>query len=726
MGKKVLCIFAAVLMILSGCGNSDARPLPQYGESSEVFRFSGEYCPICLIGAGNSCFYFYKRTDWEEDGHARWTTEFYRQSCSRDSEPERIHLAFDNPFHTAFAVSAGEDGKDLLYLLMMEETDQGRAYKILIYTRSGDFQKEISLSDKALSNAALFKLLPLGADSFGILAYEKLFIVDGEGNTRAVFKCPGGAFQGMARISDEEMAVTYYDSESGSAYLSVVNWNKEKMAGDWQIKGDGQLLYCDGGKICFMDTRAIYEMDLQTKTICEKISLEGRNISSDSTVDLRAGEEETALLCYGTDSNVAKYVVFSPKKEDGEEQALPSDAADRDQYGRRFLYIYDYSSTPQERTELGKIIDAFNEQSDSYQAALKDYGYGNWYDQGFDPLKIIAAGDFPDMIFSSPNSLTDVLQEKDCLENLTPFLENSENISVPDIVIPVINAYSHQGKIYALPRTFRMTAILGKKSQMGEPGWTVDEFLSWIETHSDTGSGINLTKDRVYDLCMETLLDSCVDMENGKADFTGETFKSAVVKINNLRLSNEPQRPNPEEASRSDSWYIVEAGVESLTRGAYAEIELGEEGVFKGYPGKDGEPVYYFEATALSIFHTSDIKEGAYEFLEYYLMYQEEGDAGQQQGSNPLLYTLRDNLEKSVEFTLQMESLWGEPCSITQDQIDMVLALFPYAIPRKEKYGEIKIIVEEELQPFLEGQKDIDTVCENIQSRVSIYLEEKK
>lgn len=733
MGKKILWILVVALVMLSGCGQSDSQPevdnsteLQRYEESSEVFRFSGEYCPLYLAGAGESCFYFYQRADWEEDGYAYWTTKFYRQPYSRDSEPQSINISFDNPFHTAFFVSAGEDGKDLLYLLMMEETDKGREYRIIIYTGDGEFQDEISLSDETLSDEAVFKLLPLGEDGFGIMAHEKLFIVDQSGKTRATFKCPKGSFQGMARISDEEMAVTYYDGESGSASLSVVEWNKDQISGDCKIKGDGQLLLCEEGKICFMDSRAVYEMDLETKIIHEIISLEGRNIFPDKTLDMKVGDGEIALLCYGTDSNVAKYVVFSPEGESGGEKTLQSDAADYDQYGRRFLYVYDYSSGPQEKTELGNIIDAFNEQSDSYQVVLKDYGYGNQYDQGFDPLKILAAGDFPDMIFSTQNPLIDVFREKNCLEDLTPYIERSESISVSDIVVPVLNAYSDQGKIYALPRTFQMTAIMGKRSQMGEPGWTVDEFLHWIEMHSDTDSGINLTKDRVYDLCMETLLDSCVDMENGKADFTGEIFKSAVVRINNLNLSNELQRPDPEEALNPNNWYIVEAGVSSFTRGAYAEMELGEEGVFKGYPGRNGEPVYYFEATALSIFRTSDMKEGAYEFLEYYLMYQEEDVAGQHQNPNPLLYTLQGYLDKSIEYTLQLESLWGEPCTITQEQIDMVLALFPYAVPRKEKYGEIRVIVDEELQPFLEGQKDIETVCESIQSRVSIYLEESR
>lgn len=409
---------------------------------------------------------------------------------------------------------------------------------------------------------------------------------------------------------------------------------------------------------------------------------------------MKAGDGETVLLGYGTDSNVVKYIVFSPDEESVGDKTQQSDAADFDQYGRRLVYLYDYNSWPGEKTELVNIIDAFNEQSDSYQVVMEDYGYGHRYDEEFDPLKIIAAEEFPDLIFSRQTPLIDIFREKDCLEDLTPYIESSKNISVSDIVDPVLNAYSEQGKIYALPRTFGIAAIMGKSSQMGEPGWTLDEFLSWIETHSDTDGEIRLTKDRVYDLCMETLLDSCVDLESGEADFTGGTFKSAVVRINDLNLGNEIWETDPEEIKNPDNWYIGETNVGDLGRAVYAEIELGEE--------------------------------GAYEFLEYYLMYQGEDLSGQHQNIASKLYTLKSYLEKGIGLALQIESLWGEPYAVTQEQIDKVLALFPYTVPRKEKYEEIRVIIDEELQPFLEGKRDIDTVCEIIQSRVKNYLKESK
>lgn len=753
MGKRILWILVAALALITGCKGAD-EPKEEssfsgrYRESAEVFRYEQEYCPFYLAGAGDFCFYFYQRTDWEEEGYAHWTTDFYRQACSGNSEPERMNLSFENPFHTACFVVPGEGGEDLLCLLMMEETDEGRKYRIAVYTGEGELREEISLRDAALSDMAVCGLLPLGESGFGVLAREKLFVVDKSGDTKAVFACPQGAFQGMARISDDEIAVTYYDAEERAVWLSVANWKKRQMTEGRKIKGDGQLLFCEAGKICFMDTQAIYEMDLDEKEIRVKISLEGRNIFGGRIADVKAWDGKTALLCYGADPNVVKYMVFTAEEEQGgersgdeqggegnagKEQGGEGDAgegtslsnmADCDQYGRRLLYIYDYASGPGEKNDLKTIIDAFNEQSDSYQVALRDYGFKNTYDDGFDPLQIIASKEFPDLIFSTPNALVRVLNEKDCLTDLTPFLEKSENISPSDLVVPVVNACSDQGKIYALPRTFQMTSIAGRKSQMGEPGWTVDEFLSWIEAHPDLESRMNLTKDAVYDMCVDAAIASCLEPEGREADFTSGDFSSFIVRIRDLNRSNELQKPDFEPAVAPDSWYIEEAGIGNLNRGAYAELEYGEECVFKGYPGKDGEPVFYLDLTALSIFRTSDAQEGAYEFLEYYLLYQDEVLSGRMQNMGSPLYTLKGYLEKGVELTLKQEELFGEPCAVTGEQVRKVLEMFPYAVLRQEKYGEIRTIVDEEIKPFLAGQKEAEDVCEIIQSRVRVYLRE--
>ena len=61
----------------------------------------------------------------------------------------------------------------------------------------------------------------------------------------------------------------------------------------------------------------------------------------------------------------------------------------------------------------------------------------------------------------------------------------------------------------------------------------------------------------------------------------------------------------------------------------------------------------------------------------------------------------------------------------TQEQVDMVLAMVENAELDTYENDLIRRIIQEEVQPYFQGQKDLDTVCDIIQSRVSILLSER-
>lgn len=50
--------------------------------------------------------------------------------------------------------------------------------------------------------------------------------------------------------------------------------------------------------------------------------------------------------------------------------------------------------------------------------------------------------------------------------------------------------------------------------------------------------------------------------------------------------------------------------------------------------------------------------------------------------------------------------------------------LFSYAVSKDYSQNNLKELIWEELEPFFENQKDADTVCGIIQSRVQLYLDE--
>ncbi len=716
MNKKIVWLLIVVLMLFAGCATHQEENKQYNINRSELFYFPEENGSLHIIGMGKDGFYYFRRTDWEENGFARWTTQFFKQNYSAEVDPMSIPLYFENTFHIAFFVTNNKDTNDVLHLLIMDEADQEKRYKILVYTEKGDLLKEIMVTDKRLSEETVINILPLNEDYYGILSLRKLFIIDGTGGVQNVFECSDGIFQGITSVTEKELAVSSYSEKNGTANLSIVNWTNNQLLKKLQIKGDGKVLSCDGENIYSIVGETIYKMNLNKKETKTIISLSGRNVSPSKVIEMKSNNEDIALLAYGTYVNGAKYICFSSDKEDRQAKF-----SEQNLNGKKQIEIYVNSEGIWKVTELGRIIDAFNEQSNSYQVMLKDYSL-QMDNKEFDFMKMIVEDNYPDLFFSSQNKLMDELLKKDCFEDLMPYFEHSEKISVSDIALPVLNAYLLDGKMYSIPKDFQISSIMGKKSQLGEPGWTVDEFLKMLEETSNIDSRMNLTRNNVYEMCIDSVLDSCLDTDSEHADFMGEQFKSFAIRIKNLNLSNEIRKPDYSKPIDPDSLIIEEVGIERLSRAALAELKYGEECVFKGYPGNDGTPVYYFSAETLSIFKNSEVKEGAFEFLEFYLTYQ----GTDIYANSSVLFSLNSYLEKGIKQTLQSEiNMQDELTIVTKhEQIDKILELFPYAVPQKEKYKEIKIIIDEELQPYFENQKDIDSTCSNIQNRVELYLRE--
>ena len=98
------------------------------------------------------------------------------------------------------------------------------------------------------------------------------------------------------------------------------------------------------------------------------------------------------------------------------------------------------------------------------------------------------------------------------------------------------------------------------------------------------------------------------------------------------------------------------------------------------------------------------------------------------------LWTVKSLMEK--EFDLYKESvMWNESDSgdvsatvyeITEEHKDTILSMYANAEQDTYEMRIIREIILEEAQPYFLGQKDLDNVCEIMQSRVNILLSERE
>ncbi|HKM33885.1 MAG TPA: extracellular solute-binding protein [Lachnospiraceae bacterium] len=730
MRRKIwLAIIFICLLILTGCSHKtesvESSAVPEYNESSQIFRLPEEHYPFTLMGMSDTHFYYYHGEIVNSEKENIEDMGIYMQAMERGSKSIRLKLPSENIILRSSYITTDSFGKDRIYLLLGEETEGKLHYSLAGYDTEGTFLEEVSLQNTGLPGDYPNAFLKLQDGNFAVITKKYFFVADSNGETLFSIPCPGAEYRGLVEISEEKIGVSYVESDETTVCLSIVDRNTGVMSGGNPITGDGNCLYKNQEAIAYVDEEGIYKYDLIEKDTSKVVELEGRNIDIHQIVDMRITEEDTFhLFGYSTDVTAVKYITYTrimgKELVDGKEP-LKLDETKYDAYGRRYIYLYDYlGDWPKDSTNP---VDAFNEQSDTYQVVFKDYKYAHSYDDTYDVAKIVASGDYPDLIFSTYNSLIADFNEKGVLEDLTPYINNSENLSLDDLSESILTAYTDQGRLFALPNRYTLSAFYGSRMKLGTTGWTVDEFLDWMKENPNT-FGMVSTRKQIYDACIPTIMEMCIDRETGKATFNGEIFQSFITKVKALNRKDSYTYEEMTELKEKEDAYGLLYSI-NLNIIAVEENKQGRELVIKGYPSADGKPVAYIISPALSILSTSEVKEGAYEFLEFYLLYMSDIIfRGMHQGVSGL-WTVDRYEEQNIEALLQADNYMGEPCTFSKSQLDEVLDIIPYAVLADYSQDDLRELIWEELKPFFENQKDAESVCNIIQSRVQLYLDEK-
>lgn len=705
------------LLLLSGCGNS-TQPLAEtekiytYRENTLVVRPSDVNGYFTLLTMDEEYFY-YSVTDVTETEEAyEEIVSFYRHALKKDTSPELI-LSLDTPIFRDFCVT----GEHACFLLG-KAWEEGIYHVLQEYDMKGNLISELSL--KEILKERPDRVVYLSDGSFGILTPGYFVIMDKKGESTLSVTCPGEEFRGVLELSDGRIGLTY--KEKGNQNVSFVKLNRENKAFSKAvaISGDGQKLLWDEKGLVYTDSKGINllsEQDGNTKTM---VDFTGRNMKSEQLVCVQGSHDEYKVLGYSTDRYGAKYARYVLQEQDA--NLTETDKYIYDDYGRRYIYLYDVSGELPEG--LGNPVDAFNEQSDTYQVVVKDYHFDPDSDDTYDAAKMVALGEYPDLIFSSYNALIENLLNKNCLEDLTPYVENSKSLSMEELSPVVRREYTKQGILFALPDCYNIEVIYGDKEYLGEGGWTVSEFLDWLAQNPDAG-GVIAMRRQIYDACIDSMLMQFIDWDKKEVSFDEKKFHEILGK---LKGTNRKDSYSYEEAVAMYENHKGNLYNSINNPGSIAAFENSEdmEVSVKGYPGNGSEPIVYLTGPAMSIMANSENKEGAYAFLEFYLSYTGETmiDKTKERGFSRF-YTINSYMEQTLQDILLAENFLDTPCTFSQEQLNKALNILPYARLRDYSKDDLKEMIWEEIVLYLDGQRDVEATCKVIQSRVQLYVNER-
>ncbi|MCH5347788.1 MAG: extracellular solute-binding protein [Oscillospiraceae bacterium] len=400
-----------------------------------------------------------------------------------------------------------------------------------------------------------------------------------------------------------------------------------------------------------------------------------------------------------------------------------------------------------------RILD-FNQNSLEYEVELTSYNdYG--YSEGTTKMNNdMVAGNLPDIIILNSELPIDSYISKGLFANIYDFIDNDPDISRSDFLENIFKAYEVDGKLYEIVPYFNISTLIGKSSLLGDtPGWTMDEFVSFVDSNPDklTFPDYN-TKDNILQTFIYYNYSSYIDKETGECFFESDNFIKLLEFCNRFPTSI----PDDYWENHQGYWEEEENDLRSGKRlfelynlynfTSLREMEHGKYGepiTYKGIPGASGGGSAIIAGTSMAITSKANNSEGAWEFIKYFYSdeYQDQYSSGNSYGFPVKLSSIEKKAEAAKERPY-WEDENGEKqyydneywignksfkIGVNTDEDNQKVMDFIKSVTNIFRYDtNITKIISEESGSYFEGQKSAAEVAKIIQNRVSNYIAESR
>lgn len=374
---------------------------------------------------------------------------------------------------------------------------------------------------------------------------------------------------------------------------------------------------------------------------------------------------------------------------------------------------------------LDLLARRFNRSSEYYRVEVISFGYQEL-------AKAATAGDaasVPDIINVQYIGMA-MLEDKQLLEDLGPWLEKSKVISRKEIADAAYEAGVLDGKLYSIVPQFSIVGVVTGGNSVGMEGFTMEEYAAKAAQNPDARV---VAPSNVNNLLLQTLpglMDRFVDWKKGKCKFDSKEFAEYL----SLLKSTNPDLKN----TGGDNYNRFHSGVEQGTV-LYALFYCsGPKDFFQyitqkkdsleviGFPTHDGKPFFVtYPQKQYAIYADSKCKEGAWAFLEFLLSEEQQN---QNENSRSSYITIFPANRNALERYLARPASEEEEEEGMEEARETVRYMLEHAHPSQMegRNEEIHYIIVEELEAFLRGDKSLEDTANVIQKRASLYVYEHK
>lgn len=550
-----------------------------------------------------------------------------------------------------------------------------------------------------------------------------------QGYIAAVSILPDGRLGVLHQNNNTQLEV--YDADTGKFSETYDNLPSNCMNSNLAEGPEGGILLSGNG--------SLYEYSMEKKEYRELIKWINCNINSDSI-------EQVRILADG------RIVAFSSDWIKDENSLIVMERMSADKVEEKkvlTLGCMNISSILQE------AVVEFNKTNSEYRIEIWNYGESidNSAESAYEDARTlfyneILAGNVPDMFLTEGIDIR-MFAEKGLIEDLSPYLDNSTTVRREDLFESILNAYTMNQTLCAIPTYFVVQTLAGRASEVGtEAGWTLAEMIAFAEVHPETQIMPNATKINVLSTCLLYDFESWVDRETGECFFDTPEFKEVMEFANRYPAQVEAGHPGERQQIIERMALLYPLMLDNPRSWQFTVAMFHEPITAIGYPSANanGVRVYGFDAVCIS--ETSANKEAAWSFIETLLAEKVQED--ERKWSFPVRIS---SFEKELAEVMEPDYIydgngdimldadgnpmersnhiyrWGDGYEVsvgamTQEEAEGVRRVIGQIDGVYEYDGGIMEIILEETAPYFDGQKSAEEVADIIQSRVQLYLHE--
>lgn len=750
--RYTLVVVMITLLFLGGCGNSDFSAkesgndktqsgsyvyVPEYVElkDADVARIEdasiiGDFLYYTKIESGNSL----SEGEDEQDLVRRFLCEY---SLTQQKETRKMLLSEDSGFTYDFRVA--EDGR--VYVMDYALSEEGG--RILVFDRQGELQMQLDFMKLLGERFSQSIAVDSKNRIYVALMSGNIALINADGTLSGKIPFKDKVVRSLGVGKDGKVYVAYDESiltSDRNSQLSEIHFEENKLGEKVYQNYPGGSMHqalVPGDDYDFLvnDGRSLYGYCMETESSEELFHW----------VDCGVSKNPMGAFCLAEDGRIKVLTRSGMGKKAAEMTVLKKTDASLVPKKTELVLGALYAGN-----DLKAAVVAFNKQSDTCHITIKNYTDGGGiYIPESEALQnmnidIISANNCPD-IFDLHNINVEALAQNGVFENLEPWLEQSSTLNREDYLENVLENYTYNGILTAIPATVTLYTWIGRTDIVGEKiGWTVDDMIALVDANPDAQLCIFDYNQSVLSDCLQFGSKSFIDWTTGRADFDCEEFKKLLIFANRYPSGDNWKINEEREGKRMQQGELL---LESVFIQAFQDIQLYDDhygGItFIGYPTADGSngcELNTFNACAIA--SKSEYKEEAWEFIEFLLSGEadEWSPSGFPCNKNDLAakvsaveYIKDSNGDLLLDTkgkpmlrydTVDFSGKRYEYHAVTEDEAALGLSLLESAQFVSPNDDVINRIIYEEAEAFFQAQKSVDDVAAIIQNRVQLYLDE--